>query len=320
MLDDGGPLRAVRRTNRRRTDHREDRGCSASRPGRGGIPPRPQPGHPARFPLPPRHPQSGGGPALRGTGIHERLQSGGRHRSLVRGGRPLGASLLSRRACRRRRRPRPWRRRSPTTSGRSTTRAATPAPWATWTGPPNPILSVVSRARRCCPSTSSPPGTSLVTSQRSFVGNIPPAPLDRRWVSQLLSRFAGAVGLETGRRRALVTAGQPVEREPPSHRGLPHCGSHRGAAPDRRPSITTRPTSTRSNGGRTCRTRPGRALAEQLPPGERARRSHFHPLARGLEVRRAGVPLLSPRRRTRHRRRSPWPRQGSAGRRGCSKA
>ena len=82
-----------------------------------------------------------------------------------------------------------------------------------------------------------------------------------------VSGFAGALGVEAGRRRALVAAGQPVEREPPSDRGLSRSRAPWRDSPTSQPSTTTRPTSTRSNGARTCSDETWAALATQLPPG-----------------------------------------------------
>ena len=89
-----------------------------------------------------------------------------------------------------------------------------------------------------------------------FLGNIPPAPLDRRWVSQLLQdslalsawKQAGGArwSLRSTRRAGISIRPKAISLRAPS----------RGCTL-RLPSITTRLTSMRLNGGRTCRTKPG---------------------------------------------------------------
>src|SRR6185312_11918866 len=198
-------------------------------------------------------------------------------------------------------RPSLWRPCSRTTSERSITRAASPARSATSTGRPNRILSVASPGRPCCPSSWCLSRTSLVTSRPFSWATSPRCPRSPLGLAAV-SRFAGALGVEAGGRCPLVAAGQPLQRKPPSDRGLPDRGPRGGTGrpagrlplhPPRARAGTTRGPLRRDLG------RPGGAATAGECPG----RAHVDPLARVLEIRRARLSLLPARRRTRAGRR-----------------
>src|SRR5690606_30707170 len=100
-----------------------------------------------------------------------------------------------------------------------------------------------------------------------------------------------ARGLEGERPPPLVAAGQPVERQPPPDRGLRDRGPDRRRRRGRRAlplfAAPPRPRAPRRPRGRGL----GRARARR---GRPPRRPRVDRLARGLEVRRAGLPLLQP--------------------------
>ena len=133
-----------------------------------------------------------------------------------------------------------------------------------------------------------------------------------------LPRFAGAVGLEAGGRRALVAAGQPVERQSPSDRGLLIAGPIDGLH-DQPAVYHYAPLEHALERRAELSDEAWAALARQLRPasvlvgltsihwreswkyGERAFRYCQHDVGHAIGA-------------------WPWPRRGSAGRRGCSKA
>ena len=103
--------------------------------------------------------------------------------------------------------------------------------------------------------------------------------------------------MEALRLLAVVPPGEPVQRKPPSNRGVCHLRS--AAGPGR--SAGGVPL----RGGSSCdrialRIRRGRvARGVRRTTGQTAGRADVHSLARGVEIRRAGVPLLPARPRSR---------------------
>src|SRR4051812_40883777 len=105
-------------------------------------------------------------------------------------------------------------------------------------------------------------------------------------------RFDGALSLEVLPRHTLGAPGEPIERESASHRGLLDLWASAGAfrravhRPLPAPRACARDSRARAQGalGRA------RFAAERAPCPDRAWK---HSLARGLEIRRKGLPLLS---------------------------
>ena len=110
---------------------------------------------------------------------------------------------------------------------------------------------------------------------------------------------AGALSVEALRIFAVVAAGEPVQRKPPSNRGV--CDLRRIAGRGR--SAGGVPLRGRSSCDRIAlRIRRGRvARRVRRTTGHSAGRADVHSLARGVEIRRAGVPLLPARPGSRDR-------------------
>ena len=170
-----------------------------------------------------------------------------------------------------------------------------------WATQPDPFRRFAGAAPH--PLDLVPPG-DRASVRASFLPGEHPARAARSEVGiAALARFAGAVGVETGGRRS---AG-PCGSTPPAETSIPpratSSPARSRACTTGRRSITTRPTNTRSSGGPSLVRRGLGRTGDAATAGQRAGGSHVHPLARGLEVRRARLPLLPPRPGTRHRRR-----------------
>ena len=107
---------------------------------------------------------------------------------------------------------------------------------------------------------------------------------------------AGALGMEALRLLAVVPPGEPVQRQPASNRGLCDLRSAAGLSIGLR-CTTTRRIVTRSNCAASSMSACG--VGVRRAPGRTAGRADVDPLARVVEIRRAGVPLLPARHRAR---------------------
>ena len=179
-----------------------------------------------------------------------------------------------------------------------------------WASQPNPFRSFAGRARDAAGAVRSP------------AGPLRPAFHARRSASAIAATRrrrapprARPVGVEAVRRIALGAARQPVQRQSPPDGSLRHRRSGDGSAGRAAACTTTRPTGTRSSGGApSTPTRGGRAAADRRLLAHRA---DVDPLARGVEVRRARVPLLPARPGPRDRGRVGSRRRSPAGARRC---
>ena len=142
---------------------------------------------------------------------------------------------------------------------------------------------------------------SLATSRRSCSDTSPQRRSDRRSVSQL---FQDALALSAWKQAGSARWSLRVN---PSSGNLHPTEGYLVAGPDRgsspRPAVYHyAPFDHALELRAELSDEAWAALARQLPERRRPRRPHVDPLARVLEVRRASLPLLPPRRRSRDRR------------------
>jgi hypothetical protein len=193
----------------------------------------------------------------------------------------------------------------PTTTGPSTAPAATPPRSATSTGTASRTRSASTTARPCSPS----PATHL--NGPSWSPSTPRTPADlpsRNLARRPPPAQPRPVRVEAAGPQPLVAARQPLERQPPPDRGVPARPADprpvRRASPPPLQPAAPRPRAPHHPPAEHL-VRPHRRPPPLLVPA----RPHLDPLARGLEVRRALVPLLParprPRRRRHHLRRRP---------------
>ena len=195
--------------------------------------------------------------------------------------------------------PIPSGRPSPITSGPSITSIAPHARRASWTGPTSPTPSAPSPAPRrsscrCAPTTLDVPYADLYVP-----GAVAPRPLDRDGVAILFELASGcppgrSIAARAGRcaaTRPAATCTRP--RATPSCPRLPglEAGVYHYVSRDHRLERRCTPDGPAAD-----------RLAGLLPAGGVPRRPVVDPLAGGVEVRRAGLPLLPARRRPRPRR------------------
>ena len=127
-------------------------------------------------------------------------------------------------------------------------------------------------------------------------GSVPSAPLTIRSLSRLFAVRAGDVGLEAGGATRWALRSNPSSGNLHPTEGYLLIGALPGLA-TRPACTTTRRASTVSSGARTA---PPSAFARadaRVSAAGLSRRPLVDPLARGVEVRRARVPLLPARRR-----------------------
>ena len=315
MLDGGGPLELwdVRTDGER--DHRQDRRRAPSRPARGGAHREAPARHAARLPLPPRDPQPVRGPALRGEGVHERLQRRGGHRGLVAAGRHVRSSLLSGAmagAAESLATTLGYHERTKHYPGRYA-RALGHMDWATQPDPFRRFVGAPLLDLDLVPAGSSP-GTSRLFSRDASrpnrsVADRSPSSFTIRWRSRPGSRPVASAGRCGSTRRA----GTSIRPRATSSR------ARRRDFTTGRPSSITHPASTRSSGGRSCSTRPGPRWRGSCRPEacwwDSPRSTGARPgstaSGRSATATTTSATPSAP---------SPSPRRGSAGRRDSAKA